>query len=53
MVGDMLLSIRLPGAIELAWPGCGSNMYMLALAPIPALLLQRGITFTCAWIANA
>src|SRR5262245_65956908 len=35
MVGDMLLSTRFPGAMELARFGCGSKMYMVLLSTMP------------------
>ena len=35
IVGAMLLTIRLPGEIELAVPGCGSNMFMVLFSNMP------------------
>ena len=35
MVGAMLLTIRLPGAMEFAVPGCGSNMFIVLFSSIP------------------
>ena len=35
MVGDMLLTIRLPGAMEFALPGCGSKMFIVLFSSMP------------------
>ena len=34
-MGAMLLVTRLPGAMELAMPGCGSKMFMVLFSSIP------------------
>ena len=35
MMGDMLLVMRLPGAMELAIPGCGSKMFIVLFRNMP------------------